>query len=242
LIEIFAELASTSDKVMRRMAKGKPVPEGHWIIADRQTHGRGRHGRSWFDGAGNFMGSTFVERKHGDPAPSTLSLVAALAVHEVVSRHVGSEHQIQLKWPNDLLVDGAKIAGILLEGVQGGVVIGVGVNLTVAPKLLDRPTTAILRVGTAPDRDSFTVEMADTFDIEIARWREHGLAPIIRRWLANAHPIGTPLVVLEGQGQELRGTFAGLAADGALQLRLADGATRAIHAGEVSLDAATRQG
>lgn len=217
------------------MANGDSIPEGHWIVADRQTHGRGRLGRNWFDGAGNFMGSTFVERRPGDPPAGTLSLAAALAVHDVVSGHVGASHQLLLKWPNDLLVDGAKLSGILLEGTKDGVVVGIGVNLTVAPKLSDRSTTALARIGTAPDRDAFAVELADAFARELTRWREDGLEPLIRRWVAAAHPVGTPLVVGEGEEQRVEGTFAGLAPDGALQLRLADGSTRAIHAGEVNL-------
>lgn len=235
MIEIHAELGSTSDTVMRRLAAGESFAECSWIVADRQTKGRGRHGRSWFDGAGNFMGSTFVERRHGDPAPGTLSFVTALAVREATSRYVSDADKLQLKWPNDILVDGAKLSGILLEGAQGGIVVGVGVNLTVAPPLLDRPTTALAKLGTAPDRDQFAGELAEAFALEVERWRTHGLETVLRRWQASAHPFGTPLKVGESGSEVVEGTFAGLAADGALQLRLADGSTRAIHAGEVNL-------
>ena len=235
LIEIFEELGSTSDKIMHCLSKGEVVVEGQWVIANRQTRGRGRHGKSWFDGAGNFMGSTYVRQQQGDPPLGTLSLAVALAVHDSVSKYVGEGHHSLLKWPNDLLIDGAKIAGILLEGAQSGVVVGIGVNLKVAPRLLDRATVSLARLGEAPDRDAFAVELADAFDREVERWRNHGLEPVIRRWLAAAHPIGTPLGVGEPGEQVLEGTFAGLASDGALQLRLADGSTRAIHAGEVNL-------
>lgn len=234
-IDVFEELASTSTKLMRRLARGEAVQEGYWIVADRQTAGRGRHGRSWFDGAGNFMGSTFVSQRAGDPPLSTLALVAGLAVQATIDEQLGVGRQAVLKWPNDVLVDGAKIAGILLEGAQGGVVVGIGVNLEVAPKVLGRATTALRKLGSTISRNTFAQLLADTFDREVERWRTYGLEPILGRWQAAAHPVGTPLLVGEPGEAQLEGTFAGLNPDGSLQLRLADGALRAIHAGEVNL-------
>lgn len=235
MIEVYEELASTSDKLARRIARGKPVEPGLWIVADRQTNGRGRHGRPWHDGKGNFMGSTFVTQQAGDPPLSTLSLAAGLAVVAAVREHAGPHHDLQLKWPNDLLVAGAKLSGILLEGVKGGVIVGIGVNLAVAPKVLDRPTISLKRLGSAVDRNTFAQTLADAFDTEVTHWRGKGLADVIRRWQDCAHPIGTPLRVGDGDGERIDGTFAGLAPDGALQLRLADGTMRVIHAGEVNL-------
>jgi BirA family transcriptional regulator, biotin operon repressor / biotin---[acetyl-CoA-carboxylase] ligase len=235
LIEIFEEIASTSDKLLQRLAKGEALAEGKWVVADRQTAGRGRQGRSWFDGAGNFMGSTYVNKLPGDPPLSSLALAAGLAVVAAVTRYIDPPRKAELKWPNDLMVDGAKLSGILLEGAREGVVVGIGVNLKVAPKLLERTTVALSRIGSAPDRDTFAVELADAFDREVELWRKHGLAALIARWLAAAHPIGTPLSAGEAGQDLIEGTFAGLTPDGALQLRLADGSTRAIHAGEVNL-------
>jgi BirA family biotin operon repressor/biotin-[acetyl-CoA-carboxylase] ligase len=235
LIQVYAELGSTSTKLLRQLAKGEAVADGTWIVADRQTDGRGRHGRAWHDGAGNFMGSTFVRQAQGDPPLSTLALVAGLAVSEVVSGLLPDGPRPLLKWPNDLLVEGSKISGILLEGGPGGVVVGIGVNLAVAPKLLDRPTTSLKKLGIAIDRDDFAQQLADTFDQEVTRWRTYGLEPIIARWLAAAHPLGTELRVGEPGDEPLLGTFAGLDPNGSLQLRLADGGLRAIHAGEVNL-------
>jgi BirA family biotin operon repressor/biotin-[acetyl-CoA-carboxylase] ligase len=125
----------------------------------------------------------------------------------------------------------AKLAGILLERVADSVVVGIGVNLRFAPDLPDRETAAL----DAPDRDAFAADLARQFDLELDRWRSFGLAPIVARWLAVAHPIGTPLSVGEPAEAPLAGAFAGLTEDGALKLRLADGATRVIHAGEVRL-------
>ncbi len=140
-----------------------------------------------------------------------------------------------LKWPNDLMIGGAKLAGILLERVGDAVIIGIGVNLAKAPQIDGRDTISVAAFGPAPERDHFAATLAREFDLELGRWRTFGLDPLIRRWLAAAHPVGTLLSVGEPGEQPLEGQFAGLTADGALQLRLADGTTRVIHAGEVRL-------
>lgn len=234
-LEVLPETGSTNADLAARIAAGTLVAEGHWLIADRQTAGRGRQGRQWFDGAGNFMGSTVVERRAGDPTPGTLALVAGLAVLETVSPLIPPPHRPEVKWPNDVLIGGAKLSGILLEAAGNGVIVGIGVNLAAAPDLPDRATIALARFGPAPDRDVFAAALARQFDAEVERWRTFGLEPLIRRWQLAGHPPGTPLLVGEPGEEPLRGTFAGLAPDGALQLRLADGTTRAIHAGEVRL-------
>ncbi len=234
-LEVLPETGSTNADLAARTAAGDRLAEGHWLIADRQTAGRGRQGRQWFDGTGNFMGSTYVERRAGDPMAGTLALVAGLAVHEAVWPLVPPPHRPELKWPNDVLVGGAKLSGILLEAAGSGVVVGIGVNLAAAPDLPDRATIALAAFGPAPERDLFAATLARQFEVELERWRTFGLEPLIRRWLAAGHAEGTPLLVGEPGEEPLRGTFGGLAADGALQLRLADGTTRAIHAGEVRL-------
>jgi BirA family biotin operon repressor/biotin-[acetyl-CoA-carboxylase] ligase len=206
---------------------------GDWLVAARQTAGRGRQGRTWFDGAGNFMGSTAVHRRYGDPPPPTLALLAGLALHEAVAGLLPADARPVLKWPNDLMVGGAKLAGILLEAVGDSVIVGIGVNLAAAPELPDRRTIALSAFGAAPDRDAFGAALAVSFDRELARWRDFGVAPLVRRWLAAGHPPGTALLVGEPGEEALAGTFAGLTDEGALQLRLADGTTRIIHAGEV---------
>lgn len=238
LIEYLAETGSTNADVSARVAAGGRVDEGTWIVTDRQTAGRGRQGRQWFDGHGNFMGSSFVRRNASDPAASSLALVAALAVAEAVGPLIPPPGTPVLKWPNDILIGQAKLCGILLEGTQTGVIVGIGVNLAKAPVVEGRKTVALSAFGPAPDRNLFAERLAHCFANEIERWRTYGLEPVVRRWLALGHPIGTPLRVGEPGEEPLLGTFAGLDADGALQLRLADGTTRAIHAGEVRLDAA----
>ena len=235
MIEVLAETASTNADLAARLRTGDLVPEGHWLLADRQTAGRGRQGRLWCDGAGNFMGSTVVHLRFGDPPPGTLALLAGLAVHEAVCPHLPPPYRAVLKWPNDVMVGSAKLAGILLEREGEAVIVGIGVNLVSAPQLPERATAALADFAAAPARDTFAAELARIFAIELTRWRSYGLDPILNRWLAAAHPVGTPLTTGEPGETHLAGTFSGLTADGALQLRLADGSTRAIHAGEVRL-------
>lgn len=235
MIQTVPETGSTNADLAARLSAGEFVVEGEWLVADRQTAGKGRQGRSWFDGHGNFMGSTVVRPTTGDPPAASLALLSGLALHEVVAPLIPPPSTALLKWPNDLMIGAAKLAGILLERVGDAVIVGIGVNLAQAPKVDGRETVALSAFGPSPNRDHFASTLARQFDLELGRWRSFGLDPMIRRWLAAAHPLGTPLAVGEPGEQPLVGQFAGLTADGALQLNLADGTTRTIHAGEVRL-------
>jgi len=233
VIEVLAATGSTNADLAARLLRGETVVEGDWLVADRQTAGRGRQGRAWFDGHGNFMGSTWVTARAGDPPLHTLALVAGLALHAAAA--IPPAHQPFLKWPNDLMVGPAKLAGILLERAGEGVVIGIGVNLAVAPQVEGRRTAALAQFGADTDRNRFAGRLAGALADELARWRAAGLAPLIGRWLAAAHPVGTLLAIGEPGETPCVGTFAGLDEQGALILALADGTRQTIHAGEVRL-------
>ena len=212
--------------MLARAAAG--APEGLWLRADRQTGGKGRQGRTWVSPPGNLYISTLVRVRPADPAPPTLALVAAVALHEVISSEAPD---VRIKWPNDILAGPAKLAGILLERSGDAVVIGFGANLAFHPEGLDRPVTSIALVsGAATPPARIAEELASAFAAWLARWRSDGLPPILAAWLAAAHPIGTPLSTPEGQG-----SFAGLDQSGALRLRLLDGSLRLVHAGDVFL-------
>ena len=123
----------------------------------------------------------------------------------------------------------AKFAGILLEREGEVVVIGFGANLAHDPEHLDRPATSLAKIaGIAPEPGAFVELLAEIFERWLGRWRGEGLAPIRRRWLEAAHPLGTALATPEGEG-----LFDGLDESGALRLRLPDGTTRLVHAGDV---------
>lgn len=236
MITLLDETGSTNADIAAAIRRGEGWAEGHWLVARRQSAGRGRHGRQWFDGAGNFMGSSVVTLRPGDPPPASLSFVAALAVHDAAAALVGEGAVLALKWPNDVLLDGGKLSGILLEMVQGRIIIGIGVNLAHAPQVPERRTAALADVTAPPAAEEFAARLAACFAERLAAWRTFGLAPILSAFLLRSiHAPGTPVTVHDSDGARITGTFAGLdEADGALRLRLADGRERAIRAGDIS--------
>jgi BirA family biotin operon repressor/biotin-[acetyl-CoA-carboxylase] ligase len=144
------------------------------------------------------------------------------------------EAGLAIKWPNDIVAGDAKLAGILLERHDDAVVVGIGANLAHRRDLPDRATTDIATLtGVAPDAAVVAETLAETFARWLAIWRGVGLEAVIARWLAAAHPLGTALTAHLPDGEITTGSFGGLDATGALRLRLADGAVRVIHAGDV---------
>jgi BirA family biotin operon repressor/biotin-[acetyl-CoA-carboxylase] ligase len=161
--------------------------------------------------------------------------VAAVALHETACAYAhGAE--IRIKWPNDLLLGGAKLSGILLERIDDAVVIGFGVNLADHPEETARPATSLKSLlGSAPDANAFLADLAAAFERWRDRWRRDGLAPVRAQWLLAAHPPGTALSTHTASGAWVEGLFDGLDGSGALRLRLADGSSHVIHAGDVFL-------
>jgi BirA family transcriptional regulator, biotin operon repressor / biotin---[acetyl-CoA-carboxylase] ligase len=195
-----------------------------------QDAGRGRQGREWVSEVGNFFGSTLVTLTPADPAPSSLSLTAGLALIEAVDVAVPGQ-ALMLKWPNDLLLGHAKLAGILLERVGDRVVVGFGVNLASAPKLEGRDAAA-LNGAILPQ--AFGPLLAGSFARLLSLWRTSEPEAFAQAWLARAHPVGTRLTVHSGPGEKVSGIFDGIDSDGALRLRR-DGNVEVIRAGDVEL-------
>ncbi len=231
LIRTVAETGSTNADMLALAVAG--APEGSWLRAERQTGGRGRQGRAWESPVGNFYGSTLVRLRPTDPAAATLALVVAVALEETVRVFLSGGATI--KWPNDLLINGRKLSGILLERAGDAVVVGIGVNLAHHPDLPDRPATSLSAHGAAVDVEAFADVLADFFTRWLARWRGEGLLSVRVRWLERAHAIGTALSTHLPDGGKVEGLFDGLDAEGALNLRLADGSRRVIHAADVFL-------
>lgn len=233
LIRVVAETGSTNDDMAVLARDG--APEGLWLRAERQSGGKGRQGRAWHSPPGNLHASTLVRLGRGDPPAPTLALVAAVALHEAAHAYAPAA-DIRIKWPNDLLAGGAKLAGVLLEREGEAVVAGFGANLAHRPDGLDRPATSLATLtGSAPDPAAFLDTLAEAFARWLRRWRGEGIAPVVAAWLAAAHPRGTPLAVDDAGGSRVEGLFDGLDESGALRLRLADGSVQTIHAGDVFL-------
>lgn len=226
MIRTVAETRSTNED-LAALARAC-AEEGLWLRAERQTGGKGRQGRHWESPAGNLHASTIVRLRPEDPPAPTLALVAAVALHDSVSKHAEG---VQIKWPNDLVADGAKLAGILLEREGDAVIVGFGVNVAAQPESVERPVTSLTRLSDqAPTAAALLERLVESFAQWLTCWRKEGLDRIRLAWLDRAHPIGTPLATSDGEGQ-----FDGLETDGALRLRLADGTSRVIHAGDVFL-------
>ena len=207
--------------------------EGEWLVARHQEAGRGRHGRRWNTLNGNYFGSTLVVLRPADPPAPSLALVAGLALLEAVEAAAPGA-PLSLKWPNDLMLGSAKLAGILLERSGDRIVAGFGVNLAAAPDIPGRPTAALeLAVPITPD--AFAPLLADQFERLLGAWRQADSSAIARAWLARAHPLGTPLSVHTDAATRVSGTFAGIEEDGALRLRRGDGVIDTIRAGDVTL-------
>ncbi|NKB16019.1 MAG: biotin--[acetyl-CoA-carboxylase] ligase [Sphingomonadales bacterium] len=239
MIDWVAVTGSTNDDVLARLADGNAPAEGMWHATRRQTAGRGRGGRQWFDGHGNFMGSTVVQLRRDDPPAHSLALLAAIAIHRTVdglAAVTGTPADVRIKWPNDILIDGAKCAGLLLERRQDCVVVGVGVNLVQAPEVPGRRTTSLSAHGISATPDAFGSSLAEQFATAIGQWRQGGWPDaIIAAWLQRAHPAGATLRLTDGERAGTEGRFEGLNPDGSLRLRLSDASIIAIHAGDVMI-------
>ena len=206
--------------------------EGDWLVALKQEGGRGRQGRVWQSIDGNFTGSTVVQLHAADPPAPALTLVAGLALIEAIDI-AAPDASLSLKWPNDVMLGDAKLAGILLERSGDRVVVGFGVNLARAPDIPGRKTAALQPIADIPPQ-ALAPLLAGKFAQVMAAWRASEPAQFAQAWMARAHPVGTQLEVHSGPGERVAGTFDGIEPDGAMRLKR-DGKIDIIRAGDVSL-------
>lgn len=213
------ELDSTNSEAARRAQAGEgPL----WVLAHAQTAGRGRRGRAWKAAdRGNFAAS-FLMRPEGPVGEwAQVSFVAALALHDVISG-LAPRAQVRLKWPNDVLVGGQKISGILLETEGDALITGIGVNLVASPQ--DEPGATCLAAAQGaspsaiPSAEAFLDMLAPAFAQRLARHAAAGFAATRADWLARATGVGGPIVA-RLPGAEHRGVFEDVDETGALVLR-----------------------
>ena len=237
---ILDELDSTNAAAMRTLIQPDEGP--FWLMARHQTAGRGRQGRPWQDPVGNFA-ATYCMPEALPPAEAGLrSFAAAVALHEALVAATGRADGFALKWPNDVLLNGGKLAGILLEsGGEIGTIprlcIGIGVNLVAAPDPDSLPEGALppasvlAQTGVRIAPEDLLDLLAPAFDRWDRSLRSQGFGPLRDAWLARAARRGETIAVRMGQRQ-LSGIFETVNDSGALILR--DGMARhAIPAGEV---------
>ncbi len=206
-----------------------------WITARTQTAGRGRRGRAWVSDPGNLYASLLLSEPAPPERAAELSLVAALAVHDAVgSRTPGVARRLTLKWPNDVLIDGNKFAGILIEGEGSAVVIGVGVNCAHHPSGTAFPATDLATAGVRALPETVFVALSAAMIQRVTQWdRGAGFASIRTDWLARAGGLGKTIRIAVGEN-DIEGRFEGIDERGYLILRTSDGATRTNTAGDVS--------
>jgi BirA family biotin operon repressor/biotin-[acetyl-CoA-carboxylase] ligase len=221
-------VGSTNDEAAR-LAEGGAA-EGTLVWAREQTGGRGRRGRQWASPVGNLYSSTVLRPDCLASHATELGFVAALAVSDIVP----SGREVRVKWPNDVMVDGGKVAGILLESSigQGGVVehiiAGIGVNVAFAPQLPEMRYPGAALGGSV---EAALEALARALARRLADWRHHGFEGVRAAWLAKAGPLGADVDVRLGE-ELVRGRFAGLDREGALLLDTTAG-PRKIVSGEL---------
>lgn len=236
---ILDETDSTNAEARRRAEAGEVGPL--WITARRQTAGRGRRGRQWGSDSGNLFTSLLLLTQKSPAEAAQLTFVASLAVADLLDRYVPPA-LVTIKWPNDVLLDGRKTSGILIESgpaPSGGLwlAVGIGVNLSQTPGETERPATCIAEhlahgVVSAPSVDEAAKALAETFGVWLERWTTLGFQPILDAWIARTPGLHGPCTA-RLTNETLSGTADGVEADGSLRLKLPDGRLRVISAGDV---------
>ncbi|HUO12727.1 MAG TPA: biotin--[acetyl-CoA-carboxylase] ligase, partial [Caulobacteraceae bacterium] len=229
------EIDSTNAEARRRAEAGQRGPV--WLTAKIQTAGRGRRGRSWETGAGNLAATLLTVTSKPPAEAAQVSFVAALAVADLANAYVPPA-LVALKWPNDPLVGGRKVAGILVESgphPRGGLwlAVGIGVNLATPPAAADRPATSFAEHCAAPPPQPLEAlgVLAAAFDGWCDLWERLGFVPIAEAWTARAYGLGEHCEA-RLPGEIVAGVAEGLDPDGALRLRTPSGVRR-ITAGDV---------
>jgi BirA family biotin operon repressor/biotin-[acetyl-CoA-carboxylase] ligase len=235
---VLQTVGSTNAEALARARAGEIGPL--WIVSRQQTAGRGRRGRTWVSGPGNLHASLLLS----DPAPSSavpgICFVAGLALHDAILDTAGglAPALLRLKWPNDLLLDGRKIAGILVEGLSlaGGpaaAVVGFGVNCTHHPTNVEFPAGDLAAAGYAVEAETLFAALGAAIAARLLEWdRGKSFASIRAAWLARAAGIGGAIEV-RLSNRTGAGVFETVDESGALVLKHADGTRETIAAGDV---------
>lgn len=232
-IQLYKSVESTQSLV--QVLAQADIPEGPVVQALTQTGGRGRHGNHWESPIGNLYMSILLRPTCGLARAGELAFVVAVALSAALDEYIdGDKHKKTLKWPNDILVDGLKISGILLESdikdnELNGIILGMGVNIFHAPELamnLERVSTKPVYVNVVRD------EILEKLSYYYSLWQEKGFAPIREKWLDQAHGIGSAMTA-RLPTENHKGVFKGITLEGSLILENEDGNEQIIHAAEV---------
>lgn len=238
-VEIFDEIDSTVLEARRRAERTEFGPV--WLIAKQQTAGRGRRGRPWRSLDGNLLATLLFKTQQPPAQIALLGFATGVAIAEAIDEVIGSG-SATLKWPNDVFVDGAKAAGILLDSGAAApgetwVALAFGVNLAAAPEGIDQPTISLRAIlppdAPAPDPLEFLARLRPKLEAWAERLDRDGFEPLRHAWLQRAHGLGQAARVVQGE-HTLEGRIAGLSPRGELELETDEG-RRLIAAGDVFL-------
>ena len=231
------QIDSTNEEAKRLATAGAEA--GTLVWAGEQLAGRGRRGRGWASPPGNLYLSLLLRPARPSAQACQLNFAAAVALAEGVSSLLPTDTPVALKWPNDVLIRGAKVSGILLEASAAldrsidWLVIGIGVNVVSHPADTPYPATSLQREGAADATAGAILQaFAERFWVWYEIWREQGFAPVRARWLASARGLGEPIEV-RLERETLQGRFGDLDEGGALMLDMRDGARRQITTGDL---------
>lgn len=253
-LEAFDTVGSTNAVALERARAGD---RGRlWLVSKRQEAGRGRRGRAWETPEGNLAATLLLVPSFELKIAATLGFVAGLALADALSAvlpggsvGVGVDGgaplrggRFELKWPNDVLTDGAKLSGILLESAmldekRFAIAVGIGVNVVAHPRDLPYPATSLAALGSACDAETLLLALSDAWMDNVRLWNEgRGLAAIRERWLARAAGLGAPVAV-RIEGRVARGIFETIDEECRFVIREDDGGRVAIAAGDVHFGA-----
>jgi BirA family biotin operon repressor/biotin-[acetyl-CoA-carboxylase] ligase len=253
----FDVIGSTNTEALQAAAAGDAG--GIWFAALQQTEGRGRRGRQWASPPGNLAATLLIVPDSDPTLAATLGFVAGVSMDRALSSILpggvvklgidgadgmagGKAARIALKWPNDVLADGAKLAGILLEAQKlndgrHAIAIGFGVNAVAAPQGLPYPATSLVELGTTRSAEDIFEALSDAWVETFALWDDgRGIGEVLKRWRESAAGIGAPVAVNQN-GTTVRGIFETIDDAGRLIVRADDNTRIAITAGDVHFGA-----
>ena len=254
-LRAYDSIGSTTTEAIAAAAAGDPG--GIWFVAREQTAGRGRRGRPWVHPPGNLAATLLIVPDVAPTLSATLGFVAGVAISNALASvlppgtvKVGMDGadsldghgRIALKWPNDVLADGAKLVGIGLEATKvpdgrHAVAIGIGVNVVAAPEGLPYPATSLSELGVSRTAEQVLEALSDAWVDAFGLWDDgRGISTVLKRWRASAAGIGAPVAVNQN-GEVLRSIFETIDDDGRLIVRADDNRRIAIAAGDVHFGA-----
>lgn len=240
---VFDTIDSTMDEAARLIHRGERINEGSFVCARRQEASRGRRGRVWQSISGNCHVSFFIEVRQEDPPLQTLSFLSALVLREAITPYARSANALKFKWPNDVLWNGQKVGGILLEKAPVGadgkewMILGIGLNLVDCPSNASYPVTSVRAFSGQIVRPLMMVEkIQHELLLRLKEWRQEGAEKILQDWIefAYCHQHSVRVTTeAEGTLQNFEGRFEGIDFDGALLLRQNDGKLRRLTSGDL---------